>query len=214
MRYVLPFCLLVIGLIVGYFVGANSILSKKYNLSTTDLVTTKIIYDTIFTEKIVKVPFEIEDKLTEIDSLGKDSIVSIEVEDTLAELFSVAIIDTLTDDGVKINIDKRIASMKLNIVYLNNQIVSDSLLKSALNITDIQNRKIIIEFWESPINYTGYKLSKSKLIVYGLSPQFEYNIYKNGAFYYLNFQSIFYKMMETNQFLPYLLIEEFEVLND
>lgn len=28
---------------------------------------------------------------------------------------------------------------------------------------------IVVEFWESPLEYTGYKLNKSKLILYGIS---------------------------------------------
>ena len=88
------------------------------------------------------------------------------------------------------------------------------MIKGSLDINEINNETLVVEFWESPINYSGYKLSKYQLIVYGLSPQFEYKVYKKGSLYYLNFQSIYYEMIETTQFLPYLLIDESKVLND
>ena len=66
----------------------------------------------------------------------------------------------------------------------------------------------MIEFWESPIHYSGYKLSKSLLIVYDLSPQFDYVLYKRNEDYYLNFQSIYYQLKETDEFLSFHLVDQ------
>jgi hypothetical protein len=33
------------------------------------------------------------------------------------------------------------------------------------------NKTILVEFWESPLDFMGYKLSKTKLILYGFLPQ-------------------------------------------
>lgn len=42
------------------------------------------------------------------------------------------------------------------------------------------NRNMVVEFWESPIDFMGYKLSKTKLIFYGISPQEPFElIYKD-----------------------------------
>jgi len=32
------------------------------------------------------------------------------------------------------------------------------------------SEKIIVEFWESPIDYQGYRLNKTKLILFGINP--------------------------------------------
>jgi len=42
------------------------------------------------------------------------------------------------------------------------------------------NRNMLVEFWESPIDFLGYKLSKNKLIFYGIPPQEQFElIYKD-----------------------------------
>ena len=33
------------------------------------------------------------------------------------------------------------------------------------------NKKLAVEYWESPIDFLGYKLNKNQLILYGISPQ-------------------------------------------
>lgn len=216
MRYLVPIGLLFVGLTIGYIIGVTSTSkSESNNSTTTDSIKTKLIHDTIVTKEIVTIPVVSTEELPSVDSTLIDTLISSEIIlDTLTQTFLEKPTDTITDDGIKINTDKRIASTKVSIIYLNTNTDKDSLIKEALNINTVQNTRIIIEFWESPINYSGYKLSKSKLIVYGLSPQFEYEIYNKGEFYYLNFQSIFYQMIETNQFLPYVLVEEKDVMND
>lgn len=215
MKYLYPLSILVVGLAIGYVVGVNSIIEDSNNqITTTDSVTTKLIYDTIITKEVVEVPIIVKETHA-IDTVVIDNVDSnLVILDTLTETFIEKPKDTLFNENIKINKDKRIASTKINITYLENSVDEDSLIKSALDINDVENRTIVIEFWESPVNYSGYKLSKSKLIVYGLSSQFDYKMYKKEDVYYLNFQSIFYQMIETNQFLPYLLIEQLEVLND
>jgi len=78
------------------------------------------------------------------------------------------------------------------------------LLKSAIDVNDIDKKYINVEFWESPINFSGYKLSKSKLIIYGLSPQLDYQIYKRNESYYLIFHSITYELFETEEFRQFV----------
>jgi hypothetical protein len=216
MKYLFPVGLLLVGLSVGYVVGVNSTEnSSNGQVVVADSITTKVVYDTIVTNKIVEVSIESVNK-TVIDTLNlldssKANLIQL---DTLMEIILEKSTDSLVEEEININKDKRISKINLNINYLNIQLDKDSLIKSSLDINDVINQTLIIEFWESPVNYSGYKLSKYKLILYGLSPQFDYKIYKKDKIYYLNFQSIFYEMVETTQFLPYFLIDESKVLND
>lgn len=216
MKYGIYVGLLVVGVAIGYLFGVNSVSEKVLDESdTTSSIATQLIYDTVVTKKIIEVPVTIESNIdTLTDTILVDSLLTELVLDSLEETFLEKPSDTVTDDGVKINTDKKIASTKVNIIYLEKSVLEDSLIKTALNITEVKSGKIIIEFWESPINYSGYKLSKSKLIVYGLSPQFEYKLYKRETLYYLNFQSIYYELIETNQFLSYKLIDQSDVFNN
>jgi len=63
--------------------------------------------------------------------------------------------------------------------------------------------KILIEFWESPFNFTGYKLSKSKLIVYGLDPNTNYFLRdRNNDTLELNSSDDSFNFVFTDDFRP------------
>ncbi len=47
---------------------------------------------------------------------------------------------------------------------------TDSLLNTLVNLKPSNNGKLVLEFWESPINFKGYRLGKDKLIVFGIVP--------------------------------------------
>lgn len=46
--------------------------------------------------------------------------------------------------------------------------------------TSYFSKKMIVEFWESPIDFMGYRLNKTTLVLYGISPQESFElIYQN-----------------------------------
>lgn len=46
----------------------------------------------------------------------------------------------------------------------------DSLTSSLAEIKTYSSSSIMIEFWESPVNYKGYRLAKNKMILFGVIP--------------------------------------------
>ena len=42
-----------------------------------------------------------------------------------------------------------------------------------------------IEFWQSPLNYRGYKMSKGKLVLFGAEPTEELTLYKMEEVVYM-----------------------------
>lgn len=60
-----------------------------------------------------------------------------------------------------------------------------------------------IEFWKSPLNYKGYKMSRSKIIVYGLQPAGGViMLSKDGEDYYLLNGITTYKLEYTDDYKP------------
>jgi hypothetical protein len=49
----------------------------------------------------------------------------------------------------------------------NDTLAADSLMKKAGFVKD-KSRKLLVEFWESPVSYRGYLFNENKLVVYGL----------------------------------------------
>lgn len=128
-------------------------------------------------------------------------------------LLTTALIDS-TLEGDHISTEKLLKSAYLPIVYLSEESSGDSAMQDALGIEEIVPSNLFVEFWESPLNFEGYKLSKKKLIVYGLSSQFENKVYRDGNDYFFSYQNVYYKMKETQDFLPLVEVSKSEVFND
>jgi len=212
MKYILPISLLLVGLTAGYFVGVNS--NKNVVVENNDItehITTQIVHDTVVKKEIIEIP-QVDKSSENLDSVTVQNLDSNGIKlDSISEQYISKPIDStvFVDEQIKIKTDTKLSSKKISIIYLeNNSNDKDSLIKDALAINEVNNESILIEFWESPIHYSGYKLSKSKLIVFDLSPQFDYVIYKNENNYYLYFQSIYYELNNTGEFLPFVTIDK------
>ena len=81
---------------------------------------------------------------------------------------------------------------------------TDSTLAS---MSDVDNTKITatyrIEFWKSPLNYKGYKMSAGKIILYGLTPDIPVRITLTDDNYYIQVGQMFYKMEFTDDYRPF-----------
>ena len=203
MKILIPFSLLLVGLAIGYAVGINAheIVKEKHFITDSIPSIPKIVHDTIIKTRIVEVEKQIASKKLD-DSLIIDSLDK-EIVDTLQRSINQ---DSIPEEDLSILTDIRLKIIKLPIQHLSrNSNDSDSLLKLAIDIQKIDKKYINVEFWESPINFLGYKLSKSKLIIYGLSPQFEYQLFKKSKVYYLRYHSITYELFETEDFKKFVV---------
>jgi len=212
MKYILPISLLLVGLTAGYFVGVNSnknVVVEKPNIR--EHIKTQIVHDTVVKKEIIEIPL-VDENDEETDSIADQVLDSNKIMlDTISEQYLTKPKDSIIfiEEQIKIKTDTKLASKKISIIYLeNNSNNKDSLIKEVLAIKDVKNEFIVMEFWESPIHYSGYKLSKSKLIVFDLSPQFDYIIYKNKENYYLYFQTIYYQLINLGEFFPFVSVDE------
>jgi len=68
-----------------------------------------------------------------------------------------------------------------------------------------------VEFWVSPINYRGYKMSKNKLLLFGIEEPDGVKLYRlNDAIYMSYFKDI-YRLNNTLDFMPYQKLKEPEI---
>ncbi len=210
MKYLFFIGLFLGGGILGYFIGTGGVdQSSNLDLTKKEYIT-EIVYDTIIEKERVEIPvyLEREDTILSNDLLKKDSVFI----DTLTERIKQR--DTIIDDGSVIRTEKKIAERILPIQFLSKETLKDTIIKDLLGIKETKRVDVMIEFWESPLGFSGYKLSRNKLIAYGLSPQFDYELYKKAEIYYLSYQEILYKLIETQDFLSFEQVDKKEVLND
>lgn len=80
---------------------------------------------------------------------------------------------------------------------------TDSLLQVVSGIRDdsrllLYNYKI--EFWQSPLNYKGFKMTKNRLLLFGVNPYEDIRLYRLNDVLYLKNQQDLYKLDYTGDF--------------
>ena len=72
---------------------------------------------------------------------------------------------------------------------------------------------LLIEFWKSPLNYHGYRMSANKLVIYGIedneTPDF---IFFNNSLY-MDYTDNYYHLNNTEQFKPLVKITNASLIN-
>lgn len=110
------------------------------------------------------------------------------------------------DELIVVKKDEIVGSSSLNVINLgtiNKTGTKDSVLQDVSGIKDDgrnQVSKFTVEFWQSPINYKGYKMSKNKIVLFGINPDENVRIYRVEETIYLRQASTLYRMDYTNEF--------------
>lgn len=123
-------------------------------------------------------------------------------------------------DDIIIRKDELLFTKTLEVINLGADVgrsgSKDSLLQKISGIKDDKNtfkQFINIEFWSSPLNYKGYKMSKYKIILYGLSSEGELKIFKFDDEIYLKSNSQIFKLEYVSDFKPYEHITDETIIN-
>jgi hypothetical protein len=75
------------------------------------------------------------------------------------------------------------------------------------------SKKLLIEFWKSPLNYKGYKMSEDKLIIYGIEDtELAKFIYFNNTLY-LEYSDQFYRFDNSEKFRSLSRITNSSLIN-
>lgn len=114
-------------------------------------------------------------------------------------------------DEIVVRKDEMITSKQIEAINISStvNVSKDSLLASVSGInTPSEKNSFSIEFWQSPINYKGYKLNKNKIVIYGIPATDELLLYKIDGNLFLKHASFVYRLVLANDF------KQFEKIND
>ena len=90
---------------------------------------------------------------------------------------------------------------------------SDSLISVMSGINEgKRNDFFMIEFWKTPLNSKGYKMSRNRLLIYGLPEKEDVSIVKMDDNYYFKNNATIYKINYSNEFKPMEKITEGPIL--
>jgi hypothetical protein len=126
--------------------------------------------------------------------------------------------DSILVDSMDINFNQENIVVKKDVLLTSNNIFmynldvpdkgelhSDSLLELSSGLKD--EKKIVnakysfnVEYWQSPINYKGYKLGKNKLVLFGFDTGSAAKMYYYKDEVYLKQKEIYYRLEYTNDF--------------
>lgn len=70
--------------------------------------------------------------------------------------------------------------------------------------TNPQNQSLHVEFWESPVNYRGYKLANKQLIVFGLSPDEDFRFEHHQDGIWMHYNGKIYLLRENSGYMPFV----------
>jgi|GEM_PF-973940 len=61
---------------------------------------------------------------------------------------------------------------------------------------------MLVEFWASPLNYRGYKMSHNKLVVYGLDQVESFSLHSDGKNFFIKYFDTYYPVSLSMDFKP------------
>lgn len=82
----------------------------------------------------------------------------------------------------------------------------DSLLAKVSGVRDVtneENMSLLVELWDSPLNYRGYQMSRRKLVLYGLKNVEGIRLFIKSGDMFLVLDDAMYNLEYTDKFKPY-----------
>ena len=142
-----------------------------------------------------------EEDITE-NTVAPDTLKTLQKNDTLNAI-------SVAGDDIVVRKDELLSTKTMEVQNVGPAVkptAKDSLLQKVSGIKDDKNSEkqmFNVEFWSSPLNYKGYKLSKYKMVLYGISSAEGLKVYKLDDAVYLKYQSAVYRLDYASDFRPY-----------
>ena len=193
-----------IGLLVGvaFFMFKIDDYIKKINRPTIDNI--KIVEHTVsedsHTNKEAKTKPENEHKAT-INTKNSPNINYSEVDALLKE------------EAIHVAQEELLSVKNIKVINLDVKSKKDTLTGQLAGVTSTDYPNMFfVEFWKTPLNSKGYRMTRNRVILYGLSDFSSITIYKVDDNYYLKNDDVVYKISSGTEFKPMELVSDTELL--
>ncbi len=145
--------------------------------------------------------------MAEADSLLHD--VAIAKKDSSSEYSNQK-----SADNFIVKKDELLDSKNFEVINLQqneNANPSDSILEKVSGIKDTKKNILAsfkVEFWQSPINYKGFKMTKNKIVLFGINPEDNLKLFHLNDDIFMKHNQNYYKLYFTDDF------KQFEKVTD
>jgi len=121
--------------------------------------------------------------------------------------------ELLKEDAIKVAQEELLSVKNIKVINLDVRSRKDTLTGQLAGVTssDYPNM-FFVEFWKTPLNSKGYRMTRNRVILYGLSDFSSITIYKVDDNYYLKNDDLVYKISAGTEFKPMEPVNDSELL--
>ncbi len=190
-----------IGLLAGvaFFIFKIDDYLKKFNKPNIDNI--KIVEQSVSTDKSEKKEESKSDKKKNINTKNSPNINYSEVDALLKE------------EDVNVAQEELLSVKNIKVINLDTDSKHDTLTGQLAGVTNAEYPNLFfVEFWKTPLNSKGYRMTRNRVILYGLSDFSSITIYKVDDSYYLKNDDVVYKISSGTEFKPMELVNDSQLL--
>ena len=194
-----------IGLLIGivfFIFKIDDYIKKISKPSIESIKVTEQTVDNVSDKKEDKNSDKNSDKKSKINTKNSPSINYSEV-------------DALLNDENDITVAKEeLLSVKnIKVIDLDGSKKQDTLVGQLAGVTSTDYPNLFfVEFWKTPLNSKGYRMTRNRVILYGLSDFSNITIYKVEDNFYLKNDEFVYKISAGTEFKSLELVSDAELL--
>lgn len=123
-------------------------------------------------------------------------------------------VDSLIKEDKSINLAKEELISVKSIKLIDLDVAEkDSLAATVAGVSASSNSYLFfVEFWKTPLNSKGYRMTKNRIMLYGFSDFSSFNLYKVDDNFYLKSEEQVYKVAINPDFMPMERVNNSELL--
>ncbi len=190
-----------IGLLAGvaFFIFKIDDYLKKFNKPNIDNI--KIVEQSVSNTSSENKKETKSDKKTPINVKNSPNINYNEVDALLKE------------EEVNVAQEELLSVKNIKVINLDADSKRDTLTGQLAGVTNAEYPNLFfVEFWKTPLNSKGYRMTRNRVILYGLSDFSSITIYKVDDNYYLKNDDVVYKISSGTEFKPMELVNDSQLL--
>lgn len=193
-----------IGLLVGiaFFIFKIDDYLKKFNKPNIENI--KITEQTVSNSKS-----EVEEKK---ESKPTKKKMEVNVSDS-PDINYKEVDALLREENITVAQEELLSVKNIKVIDLDATSKKDTLTGQLAGVTSLDYPNLFfVEFWKTPLNSKGYRMTRNRVILYGLSDFSSVTIYKVDDNFYLKNDDIVYKISSGTEFKPMELVNDAQLL--
>ncbi|MCC6181785.1 MAG: hypothetical protein IT237_08130 [Bacteroidia bacterium] len=119
----------------------------------------------------------------------------------------------IKEEDVSVAAEELLSVKNIKVINLDTKEKKDTLVGQLAGvISNDYPDMFFVEFWKTPLNSKGYRMTHNRVILYGLSDFSNITIYKVDGNFYLKDEDVVYKISSGTEFKPMELVNDSQLL--